>query len=96
MDDPGYRRPARVADRISALFGGDLEFSAARHELCGDRVGGVCWIDQCRHIGGQADGKFPGHPGDLLEPAGLDQPAGDEILPAKRAGPHHQVAASRS
>src|SRR5271165_3616640 len=96
MDDPGNRRPTRVADWIATLFGRNLEFRGARHELGGDRIIRICGVDQGSYVGRQSDGKFSGNPLDLLETTGLDQPGGDEILHAKRCGPHGQVTASRS
>jgi hypothetical protein len=73
-----------VADWVGTFFASDLEFSPARHELCGDRIGSVRRIDQGRHIGSQCDGKLVGDPPDLFEAGGFDQPGGNEIVRTQR------------
>jgi len=80
MDDAGDGGPAFVTDRVSLLFGRNDKFGRARDKLRRDRVGEVGRIDQGRHLLGHGNGKFSGHPADILETARLDQACRYELF----------------
>ncbi len=84
-----------VADRIRPLLRYGRQFLGPRHELQGDRVGGVCRIDQLGHVRGDREGVAGEDGPQSFHPLGGDEARFRQLLgAAQRAAAHGAVSAT--
>ncbi len=92
MNDAGNGRVSGVADRVGALLGFDPALFHGRHELPGDRIVRVGWIDQLGHVGRHRDRVASENDAQQVGLRAGDQASGGEIVGVAKGLAHASVS----